>query len=139
MKPGLGANLRTALFLISELFEGLMLWRVHQANRVAQPPASYQQFLIFASAGQIQDARIYPGYDSAEILVFSRNQPQPVRCNVPTADLAKLVKGLMDKGATVEFSSTRRFDPWAMWFNLAPFILLLVAFVVLLRQRKATA
>ncbi len=53
-------------------------------------------------------------------------------------DLAKLVKQMMDKGATVEFSGTQRFEPWAMWFNLAPFILLLVAFLVLLRRRKAT-
>ena len=139
MNLNLGAKFRTALFLVSALFVGVMLWRVHQANRDSRPPASYQQFLEYADAGQVRDARIYPGYDSAEILVFLQNQPQPVRCEVPTADLAKLVKEMMEKGATVEFSSTRRFDPWAMWFNLAPFILLLVAFIVVLPRRKATA
>jgi hypothetical protein len=139
MKSGVGSNLRIVFFLISLLFVGLMIWRVHQANRVSRPRATYQQFLEFAGTGQIQDARIYPGYDSAEILVSLRNQVQTVPCDVPTADLAKVVKAMMDKGATVEFSSTRRFDPWTLWFNLAPFVLLLVAFIVLLRRRKATA
>jgi len=138
MKPGSGVRFRTAFFLVSVLFVVVMVWRVHQANRAAEPPATYQQFLVFARAGQIRDARIYPGYDSAEILVYLQNQPQPIRCDVPTADLAKLVKEMMDNGATVEFSSTRRFDPWAMWFNLAPFILLLAALVILLRRRKVT-
>jgi 2-C-methyl-D-erythritol 2,4-cyclodiphosphate synthase len=36
----------------------------------------------------------------------------------------------------VEFSGTRTFDPWTMWFNLAPFILLVAALIALLRRGK---
>jgi hypothetical protein len=65
MKAGTGANLRTAFFLFSVLLAVLMMWRVHQANRISKLPASYPpQFLGFAGTGQIKDARIYPGYDS---------------------------------------------------------------------------
>ena len=40
------------------------------------------------------------------------------------------------RGTRVEFSGTRTFDPWAMWFNLAPFILLVAALIALLRRGK---
>lgn len=127
-----------ALLCVSCLFVAVMLWRLHQANSRSEPPIAYPRFLELVDTGKIQDATIYTGFDLAEVRASLRDGSKAVRSDVPTKDLAMLVKQMMEKGTSVQFSTSHRFEESSFFLDIVPF-LFVVVFAIVLMRRKARA
>jgi ATP-dependent Zn protease len=125
-----------AAFCISCVFVAVMVWRLHQANSRSESPIAYQKFLELVDTGKIQDATIYAGFDLAQVRASLRDGSKSIQSDVPTKDLATLVKQMMDKGASVQFSTSHRFDASSFFLDIAPY-LFVVVFAIVLMRRKA--
>jgi hypothetical protein len=81
-------------------------------------------------------ATIYFGYDLSEIRAFLLNSSNPIQADVPTQELPKLIKQMMDGGVSVEIAKARRFEPAEFVLNIVPYALMLVFAIVIVLMRK---
>jgi hypothetical protein len=121
---------------ISLAFICVMLWRLHDANAQAIPPASYNEFVAILDAGKIQDATIYLGYELSEIRAPLQKASKPMQADVPTHELPKIIKRIMDGSSSVEIARARRFAPAEFVLNIVRYALMLVFAIVIALMRK---
>jgi hypothetical protein len=130
----------TFVVFMSIALVGVMLWRIHDANGRAVPPIAYDKFVGILDARKIQNATIYMGYDVSEIRASLQNSSNPIQADMPTQELPKLMKQMMDGGASVEIARARRFEPAEFVLNIVPYALMFVfAIVIVLMRKKVVA
>jgi hypothetical protein len=115
---------------------GMMLWRIHDANGRTVPPIAYDKFVEILDARKIQNATIYFGYDVSQIRASLLNSSNPIQADVPTQELPKLIKQMMDGDVSVEIAKARRFEPAEFVLNIVPYALMLVFAIVIVLMRK---
>jgi len=130
------SRLLKAVVFTSILLIALTLWGVHVANEKSGPPVAYDKFLVILNAGALRHATIYMGYDTAEVRASLKNLEKPIHADVPTNELPKIIKQMMDEGASVEFAKARRFEPAEFVLDILPYLLILVFSIMVLRMRK---
>jgi hypothetical protein len=113
-----------------------MVWRIHEANGRAVPPIAYDEFVGILDAGKIQNAPIYMGYDVSEIRASLQNSPKSIQGDVPTHELPKIIKRMVDGGASVEIAKARRFEPAEFVLNILPYILMFLFAIVIVQMSK---
>jgi hypothetical protein len=124
---------------ISAVLACVGLWRLHEANGTASARITYDKFVGILDLGELKGVAIYLGYDFSEIHASFQNSSKPLRADVPTHELPRIIKQLMDEGASVEIARARRFEPAEFVLNVAPLVLMLVFATVIVRNRKKVA
>ena len=130
---------RSALVFTSIALLFVMLWRLHDTRTNAAPPLAYNEFVGILDAGKVQNAKIYLGYDLSELRASLKDSSKTIRADVPTQELPKIIKQMMDGGASVEIARARRFDPAVLVLDIVPFALVFVLVIVIVLMRKRVA
>jgi len=133
------STVKTILFWMAMILLAVLLWRMAstggQTARDQTP--SYTDFQTQVQKGNVSEATIMLSPVSAEVDGEFRDPKAKFRVTVPKETLSDLTKELQDKNVEVNIKEVRNNDWVSFLIDGVPFLLLLVVFLIMMRQMQS--
>ncbi|MHB8675884.1 MAG: ATP-dependent zinc metalloprotease FtsH [Candidatus Acidiferrales bacterium] len=135
----MNSTVKTILFWMAMILLAVLLWRMAstggQTARDQTP--SYTDFQTQVQKGNVSEATIMLSPVSAEVDGEFRDPKAKFRVTVPKETLSDLTKELQDKNVEVNIKEVRNNDWVSFLIDGVPFLLLLVVFLIMMRQMQS--
>ncbi|MHB8411102.1 MAG: ATP-dependent zinc metalloprotease FtsH [Candidatus Acidiferrales bacterium] len=135
----MNSTVKTILFWMAMILLAVLLWRMAstggQTARDQTP--SYTDFQAQVQKGNVSEATIMLSPVSAEVDGEFRDPKAKFRVTVPKETLSDLTKELQDKNVEVNIKEVRNNDWVSFLIDGVPFLLLLVVFLIMMRQMQS--
>jgi cell division protease FtsH len=133
------STVKTVFFWMAMILLAVLLWemasRGGQTARDESP--SYTEFQSEVQKGNVSEVTIMLSQVSAEVDGEFREPKAKFHVTVPKETLSDLTKELQDKNVDVNIKEVRSNDWVSFLIDAVPFILLLVIFLIMMRQMQA--
>ncbi|HKV28704.1 MAG TPA: ATP-dependent zinc metalloprotease FtsH [Candidatus Acidoferrales bacterium] len=135
----MNSTVKTILFWMAMILLAVLLWRMAstggQTARDQTP--SYTDFQAQVEKGNVSEATIMLSSVSAEVDGELREPKTKFRVTVPKETLSDLTKELQAKNVEVNIKEVRNNDWVSFLIDGIPFLLLLVVFLIMMRQMQS--
>ncbi|HVB35977.1 MAG TPA: ATP-dependent zinc metalloprotease FtsH [Candidatus Acidoferrales bacterium] len=135
----MNSTVKTILFWMAMILLAVLLWRMAstggQTARDQTP--SYTDFQAQVEKGNVSEATIMLSPVSAEVDGEFRDPKTKFRVTVPKETLSDLTKELQAKNVEVNIKEVRNNDWVSFLIDGVPFLLLLVVFLIMMRQMQS--
>ncbi|HEV2289414.1 MAG TPA: ATP-dependent zinc metalloprotease FtsH [Candidatus Acidoferrales bacterium] len=135
----MNSTVKTVFFWMAMILLAVVLWEMAskggQTSRDESP--SYTEFQTEVQKGNVSEVTIMLSQVSAEVDGEFRDPKAKFHVTVPKETLSDLTKELQDKNVDVNIKEVRNNDWISMLIDTVPFILLLVIFLIMMRQMQA--
>ena len=135
----MNSTVKTVFFWMAMILLAVVLWEMAskggQTARDESP--SYTEFQTEVQKGNVSEVTIMLSQVSAEVDGEFRDPKAKFHVTVPKETLSDLTKELEDKNVDVNIKEVRNNDWISMLIDAVPFVLLLVIFLIMMRQMQA--
>ena len=136
---GMSPVVRTLLFWVMMIALAVVLWQMASktGNDKSSPQMSYSDFMSQVDNNNVSTAELFDQKDTAEIDGQLRQPAQKFRVTIPKEVIPDLTERLRKQGVVIRVSSSSRPSWEDLTLNLAPFIVIVGIWAMMMRQMKA--
>jgi len=130
---------RTILFWVMMIALAVVLWQMasRPSNGKSSPQMSYSEFMSQGDNNNVSTAELFDQKDTSEIDGQLRQPSEKFRVTIPKEVIPDLTERLRKQGVVIRVSSSSRPSWEELTLNLAPFIVIVGIWAMMMRQMKA--